>query len=334
MLTKAMIMAAGVGSRLEALSDMLPKPIVPLVNIPAMDIIVRHLSSFGIKKIIANTYYKADDIKNRYTNNKFGVDFAFIKENELSGTAGGVKKSQFFFDKNEDFIVMSGDGLCDIDINKAYESHIKSGALATIVLKEVNSDMVNLYGIVVPEERGYVKSFQEKPNAQEAKSNLANTGIYIFNYRIFDFIPENTFFDFAKNVFPLLMQNGEQINTFIMDGYWSDIGSIEQYKLSNFDILNKKLRNFIPDVKKSKTGIYCAGDNSVIEDGAIITGTCVFGKNCRIEKGAKIINSVLWDNVYVKSGAVIENSIVLNDSEIIDNIKDTVYTEQKTAISV
>ena len=334
MLKKAMIMAAGVGSRLEALSDMLPKPIVPLVNVPAMDIIVKHLASFGIKSIIANTHYKANDIKNRYTNNELNVDFEFIEETTLSGTAGGVKKCQFFFDNDDDFIVMSGDGLCDIDINKAYESHKKSGAIATIVLKEVNIDKVNLYGIVVPDKDGFVNSFQEKPNINDAKSRLANTGIYIFNYSIFDYIPQNTFFDFAKNVFPEMLSKREKINTFVLDGYWSDIGSIEQYKQSNFDLLHKKLTNYIPKTIKTDEALYAAGDNTRIAPNAQIAGDCVFGNNCIVENRAKVVNSVLWDNITVKAGITIENSIVLSDLTVNTSINNIVFFEQKSTVSV
>ena len=137
MLNKAMIMAAGVGSRLEPLSSIVPKPLVPLANIPTMDILVNHLKSFGINDIVANTFYKAEGIQEHYKKNNFGINFKFIQETELSGTAGGVKKCQFFFNENEDFIIMSGDGLTDLNIQEAYNSHKKSNAIATIVIKEI-----------------------------------------------------------------------------------------------------------------------------------------------------------------------------------------------------
>lgn len=334
MLTKAMIMSAGVGSRLGALSDMLPKPIVPLANLPVMDILVKYLASCGIKNIIANTYYKAEKIKEHYDNNDFGVNLNFIKEDELSGTAGGVKKCQFFFDKDADFIVMSADGLSDIDIKKAYESHRKSGAIATMVLKEVDYSQVHMYGIVVPDKDGFVQSFQEKPMEHEAKSNLANTGIYIFNYRIFDYIPENTFYDFAKNVFPSLMKNNEKINTFVLKGYWSDIGSIEQYKQSNFDLLNKKIGHYMPDTINTENAIYIKGKNFIADDSAKIMGNCVFGNNCKIDKNAKIINSVVWDNVCIEPNVTIENSIVLSNSTVDTNIKDLIFSSMKEKTAV
>lgn len=329
MLKKAMIMAAGVGSRLESLSSALPKPIVPLANVPVMDIITKHLSSFGIIDIIANTHYKAEYIKNHYKDKKYGVNYSFIEEKELSGTAGGLKKCQFFFDKDSDFIVMSGDGLSDIDINKAYESHKKSGSIATLVLKEVPKNLVSIYGIVVPDKNNYVESFQEKPPASEAKSNLANTGIYIFNYKIFDYIPENTFFDFAKNVFPLLLSDNQKINTFIHKGYWSDIGSINQYKLSNFDLLNHKIKSFIPDVIKTEKGIYCCGENVQIDNTAEIIGNCVIGNGCKIGKNVKIIDSIIWNNIIIEKDIIIEDSIILNNLIVQENLKNEILSEDK-----
>lgn len=330
MLNKAMIMAAGVGSRLEALSNALPKPLVPLANIPTMDILVKHLSSFGIKNIVANTYYKSEVIREHYKNNNLGVEFEFIKEEELSGTAGGVKKCQFFFDIDQDFIVMSGDGLCDVDISKAYESHKKSGAIATIVAKEIERDNVSIYGIIVPDENGFIDSFQEKPKLEEAKSNLANTGIYIFNYRIFEYIPENTFYDFAKNVFPTLLKNGEKINTFIMDGYWSDIGSLNQYKQSNIDILNNKISHCKPLVKNSENGKYIAGQSFEVDSTNQIQGNCIIGNSCKIGKNSNIINSILWDDISIGDNVTVENCIVLNKITIEKSVKDEiVYSDIK-----
>lgn len=331
MLEKAMIMAAGVGSRLGALSDMLPKPLVPLANKPAMDIIIEHLASFGIDKVIANTHYKSDFMAKYYENNH---NVILKNEDELSGTAGGVKKCQFFFDKEDDFIVMSGDGLSDIDIRRVYESHKKSGAIATLVLREVEQEKIPIYGIVVPDKNGFVAKFQEKPKIEEAKSNLANTGIYIFKYEIFDYIPECQFYDFAKNVFPSLMENGEKINTYIHTGYWSDIGSIEQYKESHYDILNGKVANYKPEVIKTPMGQYVSGHNFSVENKGKIFGSCIFGNNCKLGENVRIINSILWDNVKVDDGIVIENSIVLNNVIVTNNLYNTVETTKNKETAV
>ncbi len=329
MIKKAMIMAAGVGSRLEPLSSIVPKPLVPLANVPAMDILVNHLISFGIKDIIANTYFKAEDIQNHYKQNNFGINFCFIKEEELSGTAGGVKKCEFFFDKDEDFIVMSGDGLTDIDINAAYKSHKNSNAIATIVLKEVPNDEIHKYGIVVPDTNGYVKSFQEKPQLSEAKSNLANTGIYIFKYDIFNHIPQNIFYDFAKNVFPALLSSSLKINTYLHRGYWSDIGSLNQYHQSNTDILNNLVKSFFVETNKTETGAYIKGNNSIISNSAVIDGYCIIGNNCKIGRNVHIENSILWDNINIEDNITVKNSIILTGTRIGNSVNHQIVSENK-----
>ncbi len=313
MLKKAMIMAAGVGSRLEPITNIVPKPLVPIANIPAMDILVKHLVSFGINDIIANTFYKADDIKEHYEQNSCGANIEFLKETELSGTAGGVKKCQFFFEKGQDFIIMSGDGLTDINIFEAYNSHKKSNAIATIVTKDVKHSEVSKYGIIVPDKNGFVDSFQEKPSIKEAKSNLANTGIYIFNYEIFNYIPGNSFYDFAKNVFPSLMKAGIKINTYTHRGYWSDIGSIEQYKQSSIDIINKKISFFHPKTKENKYGSSIYGNNVILAPSSIIEGNNTIGNNCIIGENCVIRNSILWDNIKTEDNVIIDNSIILPD---------------------
>ena len=329
MLKKAMIMAAGVGSRLEPLSSVVPKPLVPLANVPTMDILVKHLASFGINNIVANTFHKAEAIKEHYKKNNFGVNFEFIKEIELSGTAGGVKKCQFFFDEGQDFIIMSGDGLTDLDITKAYESHKNSGSIATIVIKEIERKETFKYGIVVPDEKGYVSSFQEKPAVEEAKSNLANTGIYIFNYKIFEFIPANTFYDFAKNVFPSILESGLKINTFVHKGYWSDIGSLDQYHQSNIDLLNHTINSYKPIVIKTLNGQYAKGENVIFSDGVSIEDDCIIGNNCKIGKNTTIKNSIIWDNVEVSANLTIENAIILSNTKIENSIRNQIISEDK-----
>lgn len=334
MLKKAMIMAAGVGSRLEPLSSVTPKPLVPLANVPTMDILVKHLASYGIKDVIANTYHKAEAIQEHYKRNNLGTNFEFIKEEKLSGTAGGVKKCQFFFDKGQDFIIMSGDGLTNLNIKEAYEAHKKSGSIATIVTKDVEHKEVSKYGIIVPDKDGYVESFQEKPSLEEAKSNLANTGIYIFNYEIFNFIPENTFYDFAKNVFPAILSAGIKINTYTHYGYWSDIGSIEQYKQSNIDIISGKVPSLSVETKTFSDGKSTIGLNTIIDNFSELIGYNSIGNNCTIGKNCVIKNSVLWNNVTVKDNAKIENSIILPNMIIEDIIVSEIIAENRNKVTV
>lgn len=334
MIKKAMIMAAGVGSRLGLLSDIKPKPLVPVANIPVMDILLKHLSSFDIKKVIANTYYKAEDIEYHCKNNNFNIDITFLQEKELSGTAGGLKKCEFFFNDCDDFLVMSGDGLTDIDLNSAYEAHKRANTIATIVTKNVNHSEVSKYGIIVCDENGFVKSFQEKPSIDEAKSNLANTGIYIFNRKIFNYIPINTFYDFAKNVFSSLLHNNIKINTYNHFGYWSDIGSIEQYKQSNIDILDNLVKSINTDVINTSEGRYIMGENTAISTYASFIGNNIIGRNCIIGKNTTIKNSILWDNIEIADNIKIENSIILPNTVINFSVRDEIVPSNKNVVLV
>lgn len=306
---KAMIMAAGMGSRLEPMTLMFPKPLIPVMNIPLMDIILSQLSSIGIKDVISNTYYLSHQIIDRYKENDLGINFNYIKESELSGTAGGMKKCQFFFDKGEDFIVMSGDVLTNVDIQRGIELHKKSGAIATIGIKEIEYDKVSHFGVVVTDNSGYITEFQEKPSVDEAKSNFINTGIYIFNYKIFDYIPENTFYDFAKDVFPkLLLEN--QINTFVVNEYWNDIGTIEQYKKSIQDVFNGVCKIRHSKIQDTNLGSYVSGKTK-IPNTVRFVGNNVVGNNCKLGEYIMLDNCVVFDNAEIKAGTELSNCIVL-----------------------
>jgi NDP-sugar pyrophosphorylase family protein len=306
---KAMVMAAGMGSRLEPITLTLPKPLIPVMNRPLMDILLSQLKSIGVEEIISNTYYLADKIIDRYTNNDLGIKFNYIKETELSGTAGGVKKCQFFFDEGEDFIIMSGDVLTTADIKKGLEIHKKSGAVATIGVKQIPHEFVSHFGVVVTGNDGFITEFQEKPSLEEAKSNLINTGIYIFNYKIFDYIPENTFYDFAKNVFPKLLLDGA-INTFEVTEYWNDIGTIGQYKQSIQDVFNGKYQIEHGQIVETSTGKFLAGKSHVPTSTKFI-GNSVIGDNCILGENIVLENCIILDNSEIKSGTKLSDCIVL-----------------------
>ncbi len=306
---KAMVMAAGMGSRLEPITLKLPKPLIPVMNRPLMDIILSQLHNIGVNEVISNTYYLANQIIDRYKSNKLGIKFNYIKETELSGTAGGVKKCQFFFDEGEDFIVISGDVLTTADIKEGIEIHKKSGAIATIGVKQVPHELVSHFGVVVTDEKGYITEFQEKPPLEEAKSNLINTGIYIFNYKIFDYIPENTFYDFAKNVFPKLLTEG-QINTFKIAEYWNDIGTIGQYKQSIQDVFNGLCKIEHTPIIETNLGSYIS-ETSRIPSTVRFMGNNVIGSNVKLGEYIMLDNCVVMDGAEVKTGSELSNCVIL-----------------------
>lgn len=315
MVSKSMIMAAGVGSRLDPLTQDVPKPLVPIANRPVMDILLERLAEAGIKDVVANTHYKAEQIIERYKLNDFGINFNYIHEEELSGTAGGVKKCQFFFDEGEDFLVLSADGLSNANLKEAIESHKKSGAIASMGIKKIALEEIPNFGVVVTDDDNFVAGFQEKPAIKDAKSDCINTGIYIFNYKIFDYIPAGTFYDFAKNVFPDLLSKGIKINTFPVEEYWSDIGTIEQYAQSNWDLFSGCCTVNHSEIINQPKGSYIKGD-SYVAPSTMFFGNNVIGSNCIIGKNVVLKDSIIWDDVEIADGVIIKNCIIASHSEV------------------
>ncbi len=316
MTIKAMIMAAGVGSRLDPLTQDVPKPLVPIANRPIMDLLLEKLLSIGIKDVIANTHYKAQQIIDRYGKNDSGLHFEYIHEQELSGTAGGVKKCQYFFDKDEDFLVLSADGLSNVDLNAAIEAHKNSGAIASLGIKQIELEDIPNFGVVVTDESGFITEFQEKPAIKDAKSDYINTGIYIFKYDLFNYIPENQFYDFAKNVFPDLLSKGQKINTFKVDEYWSDIGTIDQYAQSTLDLFSGKFQMKHSKITETDDGLYIKGLGTYVAPSAVLKGCNTIGDKCIIGKNTLLENCIIWNNVEIQDGVSLKNCIIASNCEI------------------
>lgn len=315
---KAMVMSAGVGSRLDPLTKSVPKPLVPICNKPVMDILLENLRSIGVRDVVANTYYLAEQIVARYIKNDLGINFNYITEETLSGTAGGVKKCQFFFNEGEDFFVLSADGVTNADLMKGMEIHKKSGAIATIGVKPVKEEDIPNFGVVVTDSDGYILEFQEKPAIKDAKSNLINTGIYIFNYKIFDYIPVGEFYDFAKNVFPKLLED-HAINVFPVEEYWSDIGTLDQYRQSTLDLF-ENLYTFNHDkINKTETGSYICG-KSIIPETTKFIGHSVIGDECLIGKNVTLENCILWDGVEISDNVHMKDCVIASNSRVERNL--------------
>lgn len=323
MVSKAMIMAAGVGSRLDPLTQDVPKPLVPIANKPVMDILLERLLEIGVKDVVANTHYKAEQIIERYKNNDMGINFNYVHEKELSGTAGGVKKCQFFFNEGEDFLVLSADGLSNADLNAAIESHKKSEAIASMGIKKIAMEEIPNFGVVVTDDDGFVVGFQEKPAIKDAKSDCINTGIYIFNYKIFDYIPADCFYDFAKNVFPDLLSQGIKINTFPVDEYWSDIGTIAQYSQSTKDLFGNLYTINHSGIISTPNGSHIKG-NSYIAPSAILQGFNTIGDNCIIGKHVVLKDCIIWDDVEIQDNVTLKDCIIASHSEINANMVNQV----------
>lgn len=316
---KAMIMAAGVGSRLMPLTLDIPKPMVPMGNRPLMEIIVELLRQQGVTEMIANLHYHAGIIENYFGNGSdFGVSMHYSPEKELMGTAGGVKLCEWFLD--DTFVIVSGDALTDINLEALVADHRAKGAIATIALKEVPD--VEHFGVVVCDENGRIIKFQEKPRPEEALSHLANTGIYVFEPEIFKYIPPHQFYDFGKQVFPQLVKLGAPFYGKAIDEYWCDIGSLATYRQAHSDLLTGKLK-IVPRGRLLRTDAATIlwGEGASLGEEIVFSGQITIGPGCSVENKVHLENSVLWAGVKVGAGAAIRDALVGKDCTLGRKVK-------------
>ncbi|NLM53009.1 MAG: NTP transferase domain-containing protein [Firmicutes bacterium] len=302
---KAIIMAGGEGSRLRPLTCDRPKPMVPLVNRPMMEHIVALLKAYGFTDIGVTLQYLPEQIKNYFGDGRqFGVKMQYFVEDSPLGTAGSVKNSGDFLD--ETFIVISGDALTDFDLQKAVDFHRQKGGIATLVLTSVETPLE--YGVVIADKDGRITRFLEKPAWGEVFSDTVNTGIYILEPEVLDFIPVNKKFDFAQDLFPLLMEKGYTLYGYVAEGYWCDIGNLKQYHEAHLAILRQEVKLALP-LTETAPGIY-VGEDVLIEPGAEVTAPVVIGSGSRIRRGARVESfSVIGPNCQVEAGATIKRGI-------------------------
>lgn len=324
---KAFVLAAGAGTRLRPLTSNLPKPMVPILGHPALYYTLENLKKNGFKEIYINLFYRPKAITKYFNKENLGLSLYYSYEKKLLGTAGAVKKNEKVFD--ETFVVMSGDGLTDINLKKALAFHKKNKSVATIVLKKIDARFE--YGITVTDKSGKIKSFIEKPKWGDIFTNTVNTGIYIFEPEIFDFIPKKKFFDFSMDLFPLLLKNKKRIYGYIMDEYWTDIGNIYEYKKGVFDILDGKLNIDISSGKKTKKiisksakidksvkiyGPCFIDENVVIGKNSIIRPYSVISKNCILGKDVEVEKTIIWRDSKIGNNVSLSDTIIGNNAQI------------------
>ncbi len=303
---KAMIMAAGLGTRLHPLTGRTAKPMVPILNRPVMEHMLRLLRRHGITEVAANLHYHPDKIHSYFGDGSvFGVEMHYNYEEELLGTAGGVGAFRELF-ADGTFIVVSGDGLTDIDLTAFLAAHRRRGGIATLAVKEVPDP--SLYGVVIADDDDRITGIQEKPSREEALSDVCSTGIYAFEPEIFEFVPPGAFCDWARDVFPALLAAGAPFYRWRLEGYWNDVGNIEQYRVSNFDAL---LGNVVLDVpgRCLRPGVW-VGEGTRIDPGVHIEPPVLIGAGCLIESEAELLGPlIVGDGCVIEHGAVLEGVI-------------------------
>ncbi len=306
MTVRAYLMAAGLGTRLYPLTGLTSKPMVPILNRPVMEHLLRLLRRHGVVQIAANLHYHPDKIRTYFGDGTdFGVELHYNLEEHLLGTAGGASAFREFL-SGSTFLVMSGDGLTDIDLTAFLSAHRASGGIATMAVKEV--DDPSLYGVVVHDGDQRVIGFQEKPPRAEALSTLCNCGIYAFEPEIFDYVAPGEFVDWAKDVFPALLGDGRPFHCWELETYWNDVGNIEQYRLSNFDALLGRVDLDVPG-REVRPRVW-VGQGTEIETGVRLEAPILLGAGCLVEAGAELIGPlIIGDGCVVERGAVLEGVI-------------------------
>jgi mannose-1-phosphate guanylyltransferase len=333
---KAFVLAAGYGKRLEPLTKAVPKPMVPVANKPIMQYNLELLKRYGIKNVIANIHYFPEQVENYFGDgSKFGLDLQYSYEEELLGTAGGVKRMAEIMKVDSTFMVISSDVLTDINIGRMLAIHKKKKAVATIALTPVRE--TSQYGVVVLDPNEKITAFQEKPTPETALSDLVNTGIYIFEPEILDLIPKASFYDFGNQVFPELVKNGVAFYGHKMVEYWNDVGGLEKLRSANADLLKGIVRaevsakridkgtwvgkNTQVDKTAKFEGTIILGDKAVVGRNVQIFGNVSIGDNCVIGDNCIIKDSVIWSDTKIGSSVQMENSIIGSWCILGDNIR-------------
>jgi mannose-1-phosphate guanylyltransferase/mannose-1-phosphate guanylyltransferase/phosphomannomutase len=306
-----MVMAAGLGTRLRPLTYEVPKPVVPVVNRPVMEHILELLSGHGFSEVVSNLHWFPDMVRKRIGDgSSVGIDLTYSYEDELLGTAGGVRNVGSFFG-DEPFLVMAGDALTDIDLTALREAHAGNDGIATLAVRRVAN--VSEFGVVIAGSDGRIQGFQEKPDPAEALSDLANCMIYMLEREVFDYFPNRPVVDFALDVFPALLENDAPFHVHVIDEYWNDVGSLPEYLQGNLDALEGTVR-----VKGGGTLLEPVGDDDAIETGAPgVSGPVLVGKGCKLDPSARLDGPlVIGDGCIVGSGARVKHAVLLPGSEV------------------
>lgn len=336
---KALILAAGRGTRVRPLTDAIPKPMIPIVHRPVMELLVQQLRRHGFNQIMVNTSYLSPQIEAYFRDGwRFDVEMAYSfegyeQDGELVdrplGSAGAIRKIQRhsgFFD--DTFLVICGDALVDINLGALLREHRARKALATVALKAMPDAELHSYGVVVTGSDGRIVEFQEKPAPGTARSNLVSTGIYLFEPDILRWIPEDGVYDIGSQLFPSLAAAGAALHGVELPFQWLDIGRIADYYQVVQQALRGEINGFTMPGREVRPGVFMGlnvradlarcrivppvyiGSSSTIGDGAQLIGPTFIGSACEIGAGARVERSILLDHTRVSGHAELSGKIV------------------------
>ncbi|MBD2576124.1 mannose-1-phosphate guanyltransferase [Oscillatoria sp. FACHB-1406] len=315
---RAVLMAGGSGTRLRPLTCDLPKPMVPILNRPIAEHIINLLKRHHITEVIATLHYLPDVMRDYFQDGSdFGVQMTYaVEEDQPLGTAGCVKNIADLLD--DTFIVISGDSITDFDLSAAIEFHRQKKSKATLILTRVPNPVE--FGVVITDKEQRISRFLEKPSTSEIFSDTVNTGTYILEPEILQYLPEAEESDFSKDLFPLMLERGEPMYGYIAEGYWCDVGHLDAYREAQYDGLHGKVKLDFAYPEQSP-GIW-VGQNTYIDPAAKIETPILIGSNCRIGPRARIeAGTVIGDNVTIGADADLKRPIVMNGVIVGDEVQ-------------
>lgn len=315
---KAVIMAGGQGTRLRPLTSNQPKPMIPIVNTPCMEHIVKLLKHHGFEDIVVTLQFMPQAIQDYFGDGSdWGVNIHYSIEETPLGTAGSVKLAEEHL--TETFLVISGDALTAVDLGRVVESHLQRKAEVSMVLKSVENPLE--FGIVITEEDGKISRFLEKPAWGQVFSDTINTGIYVLEPDVLQEIPANQEYDFSKELFPKMLQHGRPMYGFITDDYWEDIGTLEQYVKAQRDVMDGKVQGVRPPGTRLRENIYVGRRAQVDEER--LEGPVVVGENARVSHDSRIgpysvigPNTIISDNAFIEHSTLAEGTFVGEGAEV------------------
>ena len=330
---KAMILAAGKGTRVRPLTYDLPKPMIPVLGKPVMAYLIEHLAKNGVTEIMVNVAHLHEKIEDYFgEGEQFGVQIGYSFEGYTKedgevvavpiGSAGGMKKIQEFggfFDDTA--IVLCGDALIDLDLKAALLEHRRKGAMATVITKEVPWDKVSSYGVVVTDKEGRITQFQEKPKQEEALSNFISTGIYIFEPEVLDLIPSGVEFDIGSQLFPLLVEKGLPFYAQGRTFNWLDIGSVSDYWEVLQNVLTGEVNHMdVPGIQ-IEPGLWTGLNTSIDWEGTTIKGPVYIGSGVKIEAGSTIIGPTwIGHGSHICEGAEVVRSVLFEYTRVLNDV--------------
>src|ERR1035437_4071950 len=302
-------MAGGVGTRLRPMTANQPKPLLPVVNQPIMEHVLRLLKRHGFSETVVTVQFLASLIRNYFGDGEeVGMSLQYATEEVPLGTAGSVKNAEDAL-RDTPFLVISGDALTDIDLSALVQAHKENGALVTVALTRVPNPLE--FGIVIAGDDGRIQRFLEKPTWGQVFSDTVNTGIYVMEPEALAKRPAGDAVDWSGDVFPQLLEAGAPVFGWVADGYWEDVGTHESYLKAQADVLSGRV-----DAEALLSGPLCIGDYAKIEAGAQLREFTVVGSNVVIKEGAFLHRAVVHNNVYIGQGVTLRGCVIGKNTDV------------------